>query len=333
MTNTNLKSAPSPTPLPQEERALSRAEDFIAMGHTPMMAQYHAVKAAHPDCLLFYRMGDFYEMFFDDAVVGAKILDLTLTKRGKTQGDDIPMCGVPFHASEGYIARLIRAGHKVAICEQIETPEQAKQRGGAKALVRREVIRIITAGTLIEDHLLDSKSNNYLAAMVDINGQTGLAFADVSTGEFLLQNLPQSEASAALQRLAPSEIICKEKLSLAYDLDGITSIQPAGFFDTATGIQKLAALFDIPEDDLSQKFSRAEMAAANALLHYIDETQKGQIPYLSAPQRIESYKTVDFDPSTFRSLELVKTQSGDRHGSLIDLLDIAQTGAGSDGRW
>lgn len=329
MTNTSLKSSPSPTPLPQEARTLSRAEDFIAMGHTPMMAQYHAVKAAHPDCLLFYRMGDFYEMFFDDAVVGAKILDLTLTKRGKTQGDDIPMCGVPFHASEGYIARLIRAGHKVAICEQIETPEQAKQRGGAKALVRREVIRIITAGTLIEDHLLDSKSNNYLAAMVDINGQTGLAFADVSTGEFLLQNLPQSEASAALQRLAPSEIICKEKTSLAYDLDGITSIQPARFFDTATGIQKLSALFDIPEDDLSQKFSRAEMAAANALLHYIDETQKGQIPYLSAPQRIESYKTVDFDPSTFRSLELVKTQSGDRHGSLIDLLDIAQTGAGS----
>ena len=306
------------------------AEDFIADGHTPMMAQYHSVKAAHPDCLLFYRMGDFFEMFFDDAVVASKILDLTLTKRGKTQGDDIPMCGVPFHSSEGYIARLIRAGHKVAICEQIETPEQAKQRGGSKALVRREVIRIVTAGTLIEDNLLDAKSNNYLASIVDMNGQTGLAFADVSTGQFFLQSISTLDTQSILQRLSPSEIICRDKpATLSDDLNTITSIQPSGFFDSASGIAKLESLFGISEDDLSKQFSRAEIAAAGALLHYVDETQKGQIPYLSAPQRIESFKTVDFDPSTFRSLELIKTQSGERKGSLIDLLDIAQTGAGS----
>lgn len=302
------------------------AEDYIAQGHTPMMAQYHAVKTAHPDCLLFYRMGDFYEMFFDDAVIASKILDLTLTKRGKTQGDDIPMCGVPFHAAENYIARLIRAGQKVAICDQIETPEEAKKRGGSKALVRREVIRIITAGTLIEDNLLDAKSNNYLASIIDMNGMTGLAFCDVSTGEFLLQSLSPAEAKSALQRLSPKEIICKENIDFP---DGLATVQPAGFFDSATGIAKLESLFGISEDDLAKQFSRAEIAAAGALLHYVDETQKGQIPYISAPKRIDNFKTVDFDPSTFRSLELIKTQSGERQGSLIDILDIAQTGAGS----
>lgn len=305
------------------------SEDFIAAGHTPMMAQYHAVKAAHPDCLLFYRMGDFYEMFFNDAIIASKILDLTLTKRGKTQGDEIPMCGVPFHAAEGYIARLIRSGQKVAICDQVETPEQAKARGGYKALVRREVIRIITAGTLIEDNLLDSKSNNYLAAFVEVNGQAGLAFADVSTGEFLLQTMNKAEAKSALQRLSPSEIICKEKQDFSDELNAISTIPAAGFFDSASGVQKLEKLFGVTEDDLTKRFSRAEIAAASALLNYVDETQKGQIPYLSSPQRIEGFKTVEFDPSTFRSLELVKTQSGDRQGSLIDLLDTAQTGPGS----
>lgn len=304
-------------------------EDYIAAGHTPMMAQYMAVKAAHPDCLLFYRMGDFYEMFFNDAVVASKILDLTLTKRGKTEGTDIPMCGVPFHAADGYIARLIRAGQKVAICDQVETPEQAKQRGGYKALVRREVVRIITAGTLIEDNLLDSKSNNYLAAFIEMNGQAGLAFADVSTGEFLVQTLDKAEAKSALQRLNPSEIICKEKQDFSDELNAISTVPQSGFFDSATGIQKLENLFGVSEADLSKQFSRAEIAAAGALLNYVDETQKGQIPYLSSPRRIEGFKTVDFDPSTFRSLELIKTQTGEREGSLISLLDNAQTGAGS----
>lgn len=296
---------------------------------TPMMAQYMSVKTAHPDCLLFYRMGDFYEMFFDDAVKASKILDLTLTKRGKTEGTDIPMCGVPFHAAESYIARLIRAGEKVAICDQVETPEQAKQRGGYKALVKREVIRIITAGTLIEDNLLDAKSNNYLAAFVEVNGQTGLAFADVSTGQFLLQSLDKSDAKSALQRMNPSEVICEKQMDFSDDLNAITSIQPKGFFDSATGISKLENIFGMTEEDLAKQFSRAEIAAAGALLNYVDETQKGHIPYLSAPQRIENFKTVDFDPSTFRSLELIKTQTGERQGSLIDLLDICQTGVGS----
>ena len=321
MTNATNKASPSHQPSPLSGEGVS--------SHTPMMTQYMAVKNAHPDCLLFYRMGDFYEMFFDDAVAASKILDLTLTKRGKTEGTDIPMCGVPFHAAEAYIARLIRAGRRVAICDQIETPEQAKQRGGYKALVTREVTRIITAGTLIEDNLLDSKSNNYLAAFVEVNGQAGLAFADVSTGQFLLQSLNKADAKSALQRLNPSEIICEKKTDFSDDLNDISSIQPKEFFDSATGIIKLENIFGISEDDLAKQFSRAEIAAAAALLNYVDETQKGKIPYLSAPQRIENFKTVDFDPSTFRSLELIKTQTGERQGSLIDLLDICGTGAGS----
>lgn len=172
-----------------------------------MMAQYMAVKVAHPDCLLFYRMGDFYELFFDDALIASAVLDITLTKRGKTQGEEIAMCGVPFHSCEPYLARLIRAGHKVAICEQIETPEEAKKRGGSKALVQREVVRIITPGTLIEDTLLNARANNYLAAAAEIGGQYGVAIADVSTGEFIVQTVARDSILSMLIRLDASEVL------------------------------------------------------------------------------------------------------------------------------
>jgi DNA mismatch repair protein MutS len=320
MTNAQ-KLSPSPQPSPTSGEGVS--------SHTPMMAQYMAVKAEHPDCLLFYRMGDFYEMFFDDAVVASKILDLTLTKRGKAQGEDIPMCGVPFHASESYIARLIKSGQKVAICEQVETPQQAKERGGYKALVRREVIRVITPGTLIEDSLLNAKANNYLASYVEINGQTGLAFADVSTGEFCLQNLECKDVKSTLHRLSPSELIYPEKLDVSTEISDIGTVKPLGFFDSADGLSRIKSLFNLTEEDLLAKFSRAEIAAAGALLHYVDETQKGVTPYLSAPRKADDFKIVDIDASTFRSLEIVKTQAGERSGSLIDLLDRAETGAGS----
>ena len=146
----------------QSQQALKTTEDYLAEGHTPMMAQYHMLKERHPGCLLFYRMGDFYELFFDDAIIAAEILDITLTKRGKNQENEIPMAGVPFHSYEPYLAKLIRAGHKVAICEQTETPDEAKERvkkegkPASKALVNREVVRIVTQGTLMEDHLLEA---------------------------------------------------------------------------------------------------------------------------------------------------------------------------------
>ncbi len=331
MTNAMNKPSPSPIPLPQGERALS-ADDFIAQGHTPMMAQYHMVKAVHPDCLLFYRMGDFYEMFFDDAVVASRILDLTLTKRGKNQGDDIPMCGVPFHAAETYTARLIRAGHKVAICEQIETPEEAKKRGGSKALVQRDVTRIITAGTLIEDTLLDARSNNYLVAVSDVGGDIGLAVADVSTGEFTLQRMAPEQAAQAIERLNPGEVIYPDSLTsfnMPDTMAAITTRRPAGMFDSGDGKFKLDSLYTSDEQQEFAHFSRAENAAAGALISYITETQKGQMPYLSVPRRVKSDDTMEIDPSTLRSLELIRTQSGERHGSLIDTIDMTRTGAGA----
>lgn len=299
-------------------------EDFMALGHTPMMAQYMAVKTAHPDCLLFYRMGDFYELFFDDAVTASAVLDITLTKRGKTQGDEISMCGVPFHACEPYLARLIRAGHKVAICEQTETPEQAKKRGGSKALVMREVVRIITPGTLIEDNLLNARANNYLAAYAQTGTDCALAFSDVSTGEFIIQSITKDQAAPTLSRMDASEILTSETTNLNLP-DRTATRLPDSYFDSASGAQKLRDLFGKNFED----FSRAELSACHALISYIDDTQKGRMPHLLEPRKISDTATMEIDPSTLRSLELVRTQSGEKIGSLLDTIDITLTGAGA----
>jgi len=322
MSQTAQKTEASDTP--------TTSDDFVAMGHTPMMAQYMAVKVAHPDCLLFYRMGDFYELFFDDALIASAVLDITLTKRGKTQGEEIAMCGVPFHSCEPYLARLIRAGHKVAICEQIETPEEAKKRGGSKALVRREVVRIITPGTLIEDTLLNARSNNYLVAAAEIGGQYGVAIADVSTGEFIVQTVARSSILSMLIRLDASEVLISEREAAAgfTAVRGITSFA-AQEFDSEKGRIRLEQLFGeqvLPE---LGAFSRAEIAACGALISYIDATQKGQLPHLLRPRQVSSSAVMEIDPSTLRSLELVRTQAGEKSGSLIDTIDMTLTGAGA----
>src|SRR5215510_11915334 len=192
---------PSPTPAPASPPDAS-----------PMMAQYLEIKRAHPSDLLFYRMGDFYEMFFDDAVVASKALDLTLTKRGRHNDSDIPMCGVPVHAAEAYLSRLIRQGHRVAICAQVEDPAEAKKRG-YKAVVKREVVRIVTPGTITEDTLLDARAHNYLAALAEAAGQLGLAWLDVSTGDFTLQPIAPSNLEAAMARVAPGELLVSERLA------------------------------------------------------------------------------------------------------------------------
>jgi len=186
---------------------------------TPMMAQYLAIKRQHPDCLLFYRMGDFYELFFDDAVTAAGALDITLTKRGKHLGEDIPMCGVPAHSHETYLTRLIRAGFKVAVCDQIEDPAEAKKRGG-KAVVGRDVVRVITAGTLTEDTLLESRRHNYLAAVAEAGGALGLAWVDVSTGAFHTQPVDAANLGAALARLEPGEVLIADSLPTRLRLTG-----------------------------------------------------------------------------------------------------------------
>jgi len=245
-----------------------------------MMAQYHEIKAAHPGCLLFYRMGDFYELFFDDAVKAAPALDIALTKRGRHDGADIPMCGVPVHTAEAYLARLIRAGFKVAICEQVENPAEARRRGN-KGPVRRAVVRLVTAGTLTEDGLLDARRHNYLAGIADAGGEMGLAWLDLSTGAFAIQ--PTSEASLAgdLARLAPGEILLPERLlsrPALFELfaDWKTALTPLANarFDSETGRRRLESFYGIKALDGFGTFRRAEIAAAGALVDYVALTQQ-----------------------------------------------------------
>src|SRR5689334_19897738 len=218
---------------------------------SPLMAQYHAVKRAHPDHLLFYRMGDFYELFFDDAVKAAAALSIALTKRGKHEGGDIPMCGVPVHAAEGYLAKLIRQGFKVAVCEQLEDPAEAKKRG-SKAVVKRDVVRIITPGTITEDGLLDARAHNYLAALADAGGSLGLAWVDITTGDFQVQSIGAGDISAAFARLSPSEILLPDRLfqraelamALA-DWRSALSPLPSSRFDSDGARRRLESCFAV----------------------------------------------------------------------------------------
>ncbi len=318
------------------EAALKTPEDFIAEGHTPMMGQFMAIKDRHPDCLLFYRMGDFYELFFDDAVKAAEILDITLTKRGRNQGDDIPMCGVPFHSYEPYLAKLIRAGFKVAICAQTETPEEAKKRGGHKALVNREVVRIVTQGTLTEDNLLESRENNYLAAIAEIAGQYGISWLQLSTGEFLVQPVAAEHLSAVLERIDAREVLIPEKFTekdtlydtLATVQERITT-QPGSLFDSQNAQKRLETVFGVGTLDSFGGFSRAEIAAAGALIDYVERTQKGKMPHLSRPQQMSTGAVMEIDAATRRNLELTRTLTGERRGSLLSCIDRTITGAGA----
>jgi DNA mismatch repair protein MutS len=311
-----------------------------AEAHTPMMAQYWALKNQYPDCLLFYRMGDFYEMFFDDAVKAAAVLDITLTQRGKTQGQDIPMAGVPYHSYEPYLAKLIRAGYKVAICEQTETPEAAKKRAkenkGQTALVTRDVIRIVTAGTLVEDHLLDARENNYLAALTEVGGQYGLSWLELSTGEFRVQPVAEGQIGAALQRIGASEILMPDRLTRLEGLsDTVQALQnrvtprPSSLFDSVNAQRRLEATFGVGTLDSFGGFSRAEIAAAGALIDYLDLTQKGNLPRFAPPQQVHDGQIMEIDAATRRNLELTRTLNGERAGSLLSVIDRTVTGAGA----
>ena len=304
-------------------------------GLTPMMAQYMAVKEQYPDCLVLYRMGDFYELFMDDAVIAAKDLDITLTKRGHHKGDDIPMCGVPWHSHESYLERLIRKGHKVAICEQIETPEEAKKRGGYKALVKRDVVRVITQGTLTEDSLLDTDRHNYLCAIAETNKTLGLSWLDLSTGEFKLQPVSKDNLSAALERLSPKEILIPDSLTqkedffdIWADYKRILTIQPNSRFDDENARKRLEELFGVSTLDSFGGFCRAEIAAAGALVDYVDLTQKGQLPRLAPPKQLALDNFMELDAATRRNLELTYSVHGSRQGSLLHAIDKTVTGGG-----
>jgi DNA mismatch repair protein MutS len=302
---------------------------------TPMMAQYLAAKRAHPDCLLFYRMGDFYELFFEDAVKAAAALDIALTKRGKHDGDDIPMCGVPVHAHDAYLAKLVRQGFKVGVCEQIEDPAEAKKRG-SKSVVKRAVVRIVTPGTLTEDELLEARAHNYLVALADAAGSLGLAWVDISTGGFFVQAIEKAALPAALARLDPNEILLPDHLLAAPDLFEVfgdwrrqLSPVPGSRFDSENARLRLEKFLGAATLDAFGAFSRAEIAAAGAILDYVELTQQGKMPRLAVLKRISAAAILEIDAATRRNLELTRTLSGERAGSLLATIDRTVTGAGA----
>jgi len=302
---------------------------------TPMMRQYLAIKAAHPDHLVFYRMGDFYELFFDDAVKASAALDIALTKRGQHLGEDIKMCGVPVHSHEAYLSRLIRQGFKVAVCEQVEDPAEAKKRG-AKSVVERAVVRVITPGTLTEDALLDARSHNYLAALAEAQGELALAWLDLSTADFAAQPLLPAQLAAALARLAPGELLVPDRLlareplkTILEEWNSVLTPLPSARFDSDNARKRLQAAFNVAALESFGSFSRAEVAACGTLLDYVELTQAGKRPALAPPRRERADGTMEIDPATRRNLELVKSLDGRRDGSLLATIDRTLTGPGA----
>jgi DNA mismatch repair protein MutS len=323
---------------PENDPAQESAADAPARV-TPMMEQFIEIKAANPDCLLFYRMGDFYELFFNDAEKASRALGIVLTKRGKHQGLDIPMCGVPVERSEEYLHRLIAKGFRVAVCEQTEDPAEAKKRG-AKSVVKRGVVRLVTPGTLTEDTLLDAKRNNWLLAVSrtkssDEETNYGLAWLDISTGEFRVAETDDMRLSAEIARIEPGEILLSDVLyddpelkSYWRSLLNVTPM-PKELFESATAERRLAAFFNVATSDSFGTFTRLELSAAAAAATYIERTQLGSRPALSPPAREHAAVVMQIDAATRNNLELLRTMGGDARGSLLSVIDRTATAAGA----
>jgi DNA mismatch repair protein MutS len=292
---------------------------------TPMMAQYLALKAEAADCLLFYRMGDFFELFFDDARIAAQVLDIALTARGEHAGEKIPMCGVPVHAATAYLQRLIKAGHRVAIAEQTESPEAARKARGSKALVNRAIVRVVTAGTLTEETLLDARAANWCVAVGETaGGEVAVAAADVSTGRFEVIACDRASLGAELARLGAAEVVAAEGSDAP-----ATVRRPRAEFDSARAEDRLKRLFAVATLDGFGQFGRAGLAAAGGLVAYLDHTAKGQLPFLRPPVLAAARDTMAIDAATRESLEITCTAAGQRKGSLLDAVDRTVTGAGA----
>jgi DNA mismatch repair protein MutS len=307
---------------------------------TPMMEQFLEIKAANPDSLLFYRMGDFYELFFEDAEIASRALGIVLTKRGKHLGKDIPMCGVPIHRSDEYLHKLIALGHRVAVCEQLEDPAEARKRG-TKSVVQRNVTRLITPGTLTEDTLLDAARNNYLVAIARARasspgaaGRFALAALDISTGEFRLTECDQAGVSAEIARIDPAEIIVSDALYADPELAPLWRALPAvmplarDVFDGATAERRLATYFAVATTEAFGTFSRLELTAAAACITYVERTQLGQRPPISPPQGDAQDAAMAIDAATRANLELMRTLGGDERGSVLAAIDRTVTAAG-----
>ncbi|MBA4130523.1 MAG: DNA mismatch repair protein MutS [Hyphomicrobium sp.] len=317
-----------------------------AVEATPSMAQFLEIKAANPDSLLWYRMGDFYELFFEDAVVASAALGIVLTKRGRHQGTEIPMCGVPIHRADEYLQRLIRQGYRVAVCEQLEDPAEAKKRG-SKSVVKRDVVRLVTPGTLTEETLLDAKSRNYLTALfrapgsgegagLDATSLYALASLDISTGEMETGEVAGPDLPGELVRLSPSELLTTDAVLADDELKrwigvagAATTPVPVASFDSLSGERGLKAQLGVSDLGGFGGFSRAELAAVGALLRYVDLTQIGKRPVIRPPKRSGDGGVLVIDASTRASLELTRSSSGERGASLLSAIDRTVTAAGA----
>jgi len=315
----------------------ARTDAMPPVAATPMMEQYIEIKAANPDSILFYRMGDFYEMFFDDAEAASRALGITLTKRGKHAGEDIPMCGVPVHAADDYLQKLIALGFRVAVAEQVEDPAEAKKRG-SKSVVRRDVIRLVTPGTITEEKLLDPGEASYLMAVGRVRGDETLALAwiDISTGAFRVAETEADRLLADILRIDPRELVMADQvfhdpaLRPVFDVIGRrASPQPPSLFDSASAEGRIARYFSVATLDGFGKFSRAELSAVAGAVAYVEKTQKAERPPLQRPQREEAASSLFIDAATRANLELVRTLSGNRDGSLLKAVDRTVTGGGA----
>ncbi len=305
-----------------------------------MMAQYIEIKAAYPDALLFYRMGDFYELFFGDAETASRALGITLTKRGKHLGTDIPMCGVPVHAADDYLQKLIGLGHRVAVCEQVEDPAEAKKRG-SKSVVRRDVVRLVTPGTITEDKLLEPGAASILATLARVRGGDSgdlfaLAAVDITTGSFHVIESGLDRLLSDIARIDPRELVVPDSLfdddelrQLFETVDAAVQAQPAALFDSSRAAQNLQQFYGVSTLDGFGNFSRAQLAAANAAIAYIEKTQIGERPSLSRPEREETSQVMYIDAATRANLELVQTLGGSRDGSLLKTVDRTVSGGGA----
>lgn len=302
---------------------------------TPAMRQYFEIKASHADCLVFYRMGDFYELFFDDATKAAAILDIALTKRGKHAGAEIPMCGVPVHAADMYLQKLIASGERIAICEQMETPEEAKKRG-YKEVVRREVVRIVTPGTITEEALLAPGQSHYLAALYSKGDMAAISWLELSTGEFKVAACALAQLPAMLARIAPRELLLSQP---AYDIFSVQpwfhewralcAIRPALGFDAKRAEHAIASHYEVAASTVLAEYTPAELIACGVLLDYVKLTQMAALARLDTPRREAQDASLQMDAATRRNLELAATQNGHRAGSLLSVIDHTATAAGS----
>lgn len=307
---------------------------------TPMMAQYIEIKAANPDCLLFYRMGDFYELFFDDAAEASRTLGIALTKRGKHLGEDIPMAGVPVVSADDYLQKLIAFGHRVAVCEQVEDPAEARKRG-AKSVVKRDVVRLVTPGTITEEALLEPGRPNYLMALARLGGSGpnaafALAWTDLSTGTFRLAETDIGRLATDIAALEPSEIVVAEPVFHDETLQPLlrrygraARPEPQALFDGATAEERVCRFYGVATLSGFGGFSRVELAAGAALIAYLGKTQMAARPALQRPERVVAGSFMQIDPATRASLELTRTMSGKRQGSLLSTIDRTVTGAGA----